>query len=102
QRQRQGRRGDLSGAARGWCGAGPDRDTSVNPRSAAKAIRVLLPVWGDEFIGRFLDHSLPKPLARGNIPALSEALPTRFVFLTRVGRCVHSRPTRLSAPGAGE
>ena len=74
----------------------------MNPRSAAKAIRVLLPVWGDEFIGQFLDHSLPEPLARGNILALPEALPTRFVFLTRVGRSVHSRPTRLSAPGAGE
>jgi len=55
----------------------------VNPRSAAKAIRLLLPVWGDEFVGQFLDHSLPTLLAPGNIPALAEALPTRFVFLTR-------------------
>jgi len=55
----------------------------VKPRSAAKAIRILLPVWGDEFVGQFLDHSLPTLLAPGNIPALAEKLPTRFVFLTR-------------------
>jgi hypothetical protein len=55
----------------------------VKPRSAAKAIQVLLPVWGAEFVRQFLDHSLPTLLAPGNIPALAEALPTRFVFLTR-------------------
>jgi hypothetical protein len=55
----------------------------VTPRPAAKAVHILLPVWGEEFIARFLDHSLPTLLAPGNIPALSASLPTRFVFLTR-------------------
>lgn len=55
----------------------------MKPRSAAIAIRVLLPVWGDEFVRQFLDQSLPTLLAPGNIPALAETLPTRFVFLTR-------------------
>jgi hypothetical protein len=52
-------------------------------RPAAKAISILLPVWGAEFVNQFLDHSLPTLLAPGNIPALAQALPTRFVFLTR-------------------
>jgi hypothetical protein len=55
----------------------------VTPRPAAKAVCILLPVWGEEFVAQFLDHSLPTLLAPGNIPALSAALPTRFVFLTR-------------------
>jgi hypothetical protein len=49
----------------------------------AKSARVLLPVWGSEFIGQFLDHSLPTLLAPGNIPAIAAALTTRFVLLTR-------------------
>jgi hypothetical protein len=60
---------------------GPPREP--HPRPAAKAICILLPVWGDRFVLQFLDHSLPTLLAPGNIPALAEALPTRFVFLTR-------------------
>jgi hypothetical protein len=42
-----------------------------------------LPVWGDEYITQFLEQSLPTLLAPGNIPALANALPTRFVFLSR-------------------
>jgi hypothetical protein len=52
-------------------------------RPPPQAARVLLPVWGSEFIAQFLDYSLPTLLAPGNIPALAAALPTRFVFLTR-------------------
>src|SRR6266496_2424558 len=52
-------------------------------RPAAKAIRVLLPVWGEDFVAQFLEYSLPTLLAPGNIPALAKALPTHFVFLTR-------------------
>lgn len=43
----------------------------------------MLPVWGAAFVQRFLDCSLPSLLAAGNIPALAQALPTRFVLLTR-------------------
>jgi hypothetical protein len=40
-------------------------------------------VWGEEFVGQFLEYSLPTLLAPGNLPALARALPTHFVFLTR-------------------
>jgi len=59
------------------------RENEPHDRSAPKAIRILLPVWGDAFVGQFLDHSLPTLLAPGNIPALAQTLPTRFVFLSR-------------------
>jgi hypothetical protein len=59
----------------------PTRSAEGRPRP--KAICVLLPVWGDEFINQFLEQSLPTLLAPGNIPALAKTLPTRFVFLTR-------------------
>jgi hypothetical protein len=47
------------------------------------ACAVLLPVWGSTYVRRFLDLCLPTLLATGNIPALAQALPTRFVLLTR-------------------
>ena len=56
---------------------------ATGQRPPPKAICVLLPVWGDDFITQFLENSLPTLLAPGNIPALAAALPTRFVFLTR-------------------
>jgi hypothetical protein len=58
-------------------GMGADR------RSPAKACALLLPVWGVDFLRQFLDFCLPTLLAAGNVPALAEALPTRFVLLTR-------------------
>ncbi len=63
--------------------APPDAPRAPQARPPATAIRVLLPVWGEEFVGQFLDHSLPTLLAPGNIPALARVLPTCFVFLTR-------------------
>ena len=66
--------------------------TTPNRRPPPKAICVLLPVWGDEYIYQFLEHSLPTLLASGNIPALAKALPTRFVFLTRTGDEAILRP----------
>jgi hypothetical protein len=45
---------------------------------------VLLAVWGESFIDDFLKLSLPSLLAPGNLPALAENYPTRFVFLTRL------------------
>jgi hypothetical protein len=59
------------------------REREPHAQSAPKAICLLLPVWGVGFVRQFLDYSLPTLLAPGNIPALAEALPTRFVFLTR-------------------
>jgi hypothetical protein len=52
------------------------------PRPLA-ACAILLPVWGSTYVHRFLDLCLPTLLAPGNIPALAQALPTRFVLLTR-------------------
>jgi hypothetical protein len=40
-------------------------------------------VWGESYIKQFLESSLLTLLAKGNLPALARALPTRFVFLTR-------------------
>ena len=42
-----------------------------------------MPVWGPAFVRQFLDFCLPTLLAPGNIPALTQALPTCFVLLTR-------------------
>jgi hypothetical protein len=56
---------------------------TADGRSRPRAICVLLPVWGDEYITKFLEQSLPTLLAPGNVPALAKALPTRFVFLSR-------------------
>jgi len=56
---------------------------TADRRPPPKAICILLPVWGDDYINQFLEQSLPTLLAPGNIPALAKALPTRFVFLSR-------------------
>jgi hypothetical protein len=60
-----------------------DPPPTTKTRPPAKAICILLPVWGDEYIDQFFERSLPTLLAPGNIPALAKALPTHFVFLTR-------------------
>jgi hypothetical protein len=49
---------------------------------APTAARVLIPVWGHEFVRKFLDRSLPTLLAPGNLPAIAAVLPTEFIFLT--------------------
>jgi len=46
------------------------------------AVKIVLPVWGDRFVGQFLEFCLPTLLASRNIPALAAALPTEFVLLT--------------------
>jgi 2-polyprenyl-3-methyl-5-hydroxy-6-metoxy-1,4-benzoquinol methylase len=51
-------------------------------RGPPTAIRVLMPVWGYDFLDQFLNTNLPTLLAPGNLPALSARLPTEFVFLT--------------------
>ena len=62
--------------------AASDAAAVVNDRSPPKWIKVLLPVWGYDFVHRFINLSLPTLLAPGNLPALADALPTQFVFLT--------------------
>ena len=47
-----------------------------------QAVRLLLPVWGQRYLRRFFEFSLPTMIAPGNIPALAAALPCTFVFLT--------------------
>jgi hypothetical protein len=56
---------------------------TADRRPPPKANCILLPVWGEDFISKFFEISLPTLLAPGNVPALAAALPTRFVFLTR-------------------
>ena len=47
-----------------------------------QAVRLLLPVWGQRYLRRFFEFSLPTMIAPGNIPALAATLPCTFVFLT--------------------
>jgi hypothetical protein len=44
-------------------------------------IEILLPVWGERYIGDFLGYGLPSLLAPGNLPALSRLAPCTFVLL---------------------
>jgi hypothetical protein len=44
---------------------------------------VLLPVWGPHHVTQFLEASLPTLLAPGNVPALADKLPCRFILMTR-------------------
>ena len=79
-----------------------DGPPEPHPRPGAKAIRVLLPVWGEEFVGQFLEYSLPTLLAPGNIPALAQgpADPLRLSD-ARAGRSGNPGASGLSAPVAG-
>ncbi len=51
-------------------------------RPPARAVRLLLPVWGHRYVTQFLEFSLPTMLAPGNVPALAGTLPCTFVLLT--------------------
>lgn len=51
-------------------------------RSAPRAIKVLIPVWGERYVRQFLDYGLPTLLAPENLPALAKALPTELLLLT--------------------
>lgn len=64
-------------------GAGARKSRPAGPRRGPpQQVRLLLPVWGEQFIVQFLRVSLPTLLAPGNLPAVAAALPTTFVFLT--------------------
>lgn len=59
-----------------------ERPPGPTDRGQPKAIQLLLPVWGTKYIRQFLEVGLPTLLARGNLPALAEALPCKLVILT--------------------
>jgi Methyltransferase domain len=51
-------------------------------RSPPRAAKLLLPIWGYDYVRQFLELGLPTLLAPGNVPAVAQALPTEFVILT--------------------
>jgi hypothetical protein len=59
-------------------------ETKASSARAVKQITLLMPVWGYQFIGRFLEFCLPTLLAPNNIPAIARQLPCRFVLLSSV------------------
>jgi hypothetical protein len=59
-------------------------DAVASNKHAIKQITLLMPVWGYQFIGRFLEFCLPTLLAPNNIPAIARELPSRFVLLSSV------------------
>jgi hypothetical protein len=59
-------------------------ERAASNKRAVKQITLLMPVWGYQFIGRFLEFCLPTLLAPNNIPAVARELPCRFVLLSSV------------------
>jgi len=57
----------------------PSTETRRRP---LKEVQVLLPVWGSRFVNQFLDFMLPTLLAPGNLPAVADMIPCRFVLMT--------------------
>ncbi len=51
-------------------------------RPPLERVRCLLPLWGYEYVRKFLEVALPTWLADGNLPAVSRMYPTEFVFLS--------------------
>ena len=51
-------------------------------RPPPSAVKILLPVWGERFVGQFLEFCLPTLLAPGNIPALARMLPCEMILMT--------------------
>lgn len=45
-------------------------------------ITMLMPVWGHQFVGQFLEFCLPTLLAPNNIPTIARMLPCRFVLIS--------------------
>ena len=63
---------------------GDHSEAAASSGRAIKQITLLMPVWGYQFIGRFLEFCLPTLLAPNNIPAIARELPCRFVLLSSV------------------
>src|SRR2546430_473217 len=51
-------------------------------RTAPNAVKLVLPLWGYEYVRQFLEFGLPTLLAPGNVPALTKELPCEFIILT--------------------
>ena len=63
----------------------PDVDNGRRPvahelRAPPKAVKLLLCVWGYDYVRQFLECGLPTLLALGNVPALVAALPTSHTY----------------------
>ena len=63
---------------------GDKSEAAASNKRAIKQITLLMPVWGYQFIGRFLEFCLPTLLAPNNIPAIAQAKPCRFILLSSV------------------
>ena len=59
-------------------------EVAASNKRAIKQITLLMPVWGYQFVGRFLEFCLPTLLASNNMPAIARELPCRFVLLSSV------------------
>jgi hypothetical protein len=79
---------------------------SNRPTAPPANVQFLIPVWGGHFVRTFLEYSLPTMLAPGNIPAIAQRLPCKFIILTseedRAYVSVHSSFRRLSSICATE
>jgi hypothetical protein len=53
-------------------------------RPPPKAVKLLLCVWGYDYVRQLLEYGLSTLLAPGNVPAVAAELPTEFVILTSV------------------
>src|SRR5215216_5559166 len=51
-------------------------------RTSPASVKLVLPVWGYEYVRQFLECGLPTLLAPGNVPALTGELPCEFIILT--------------------
>jgi len=63
----------------------PHGKSKSKPRVEGKKkprVRILLPVWGADYIKSFQEYGLRTLLAPGNIPAMARRCDTEFVFLT--------------------
>jgi hypothetical protein len=67
----------------------------VTGRPPPRAARILIPVWGEQYIQQFINLSLPTLLAPGNIPAIAAQLPCEVEFLTS-----HTDAERLASTPA--
>jgi Methyltransferase domain len=55
---------------------------ALSRRAPPVATKLIVPVWGFQYVRQFLETSLPTLLAPGNVPALARALDCEFIILT--------------------
>jgi Methyltransferase domain len=70
------------------------RRSPVTPtalRPPLQAVKVLVPVWGYNYVRHLLECSLPTLLAPGNVPAIVAELPAEFIILTSADDEVYIR-----------